>query len=292
MAASSDGPAPKPMHLQLSHAPRLSVSADKTLALAARDAELLAWLALEGPTPRARLAALLWPDSDADAARNALRQRLFQLRKTLGFDAVVGNATLVLAEGLTHDLHDADSVLGDAAPAAGGEFAAWLEQQRLRRRGRVNQSLTELAQMAEDARDWGDALSHAQELLALEPLSEAAHRRVMRLHYLAGDRATALLAFDRCEQVLKNEVGARPSAETLTLLASIEQAGDAMLPTHAQRVPASVLRPPRVIGRDSERQALARAVDDAAVVLVFGEAGMGKSRLIADWRAEIGRAHV
>ena len=48
----------------------------------------------------------------------------------------------------------------------------------------MRESSTELAQMAEDVRDWGDALSHAQELLALEPLSEAAHRRVMRLHYL------------------------------------------------------------------------------------------------------------
>ena len=117
--------------LQLATAAPCVVDPDGTaLTLAPRDAALLAWLALEGPTPRARLAELLWPDSGADAARNALRQRLFQLRKALGFDAVVGSATLVLAAGLTHDLHDADSVFGDAAPAAGGEFAAWLEQQR------------------------------------------------------------------------------------------------------------------------------------------------------------------
>ena len=41
----------------------------------------------------------------------------------------------------------------------------------------------------------------------------------MRLHYLNGDRAAALLAFDGCERMLKDEVGARPSAETLALLA-------------------------------------------------------------------------
>ena len=279
--------------LQLATAAPCVVDPDGTaLTLAPRDAALLAWLALEGPTPRARLAELLWPDSGADAARNALRQRLFQLRRALGFDAVVGSATLVLAAGLTHDLHDADSVFGDAAPAAGGEFAAWLEQQRQRRRARMHLSLVELAQMAEDACDWDDALSHARELLALEPASEAAHRRVMRLHYLAGDRAAALMAFDHCERVLKDEVGARPSVETLALLATLEQAGDAALPTRAQRVPASVLRPPRAIGRDSERQALARAVDDAAVVLLLGEAGMGKSRLIADWRAAAEAANV
>ena len=74
-------------------------------------------------------------------------------------------------------------------------------------------SLVELSEMAEQARDHADALSHATELLALEPLSEDAHRRVIRLLYLRGDRPAALLAFDRCEQVLKDEVGTRPSGE-------------------------------------------------------------------------------
>ena len=283
----------RPNQLRLAAASPCVVGPNGTaLGLAPRDAALLAWLALEGPTPRARLAALLWPDSDAEAARNALRQRLFQLRKALGFEAVVGSVTLALAEDLTHDLEDADSVLGDAAPAAGGEFSAWLAQQRQRRRDRVHVALAELVQMAEDASDWDDALSHAHELLVLEPVSEAAHRRVIRLHYFAGDRAAALLAFDRCEQVLKDEVGAQPSAETLALLATVEQASGGSQPTHAPRVPASVLRPPRAIGRDTERQALERATDEAGVVLLFGEAGMGKSRLIADWLAAAGACGV
>ena len=38
-------------------------------------------------------------------------QRLFQLRKHLGVELVVGSATLALAEGVTHDLDDADTVL-------------------------------------------------------------------------------------------------------------------------------------------------------------------------------------
>ena len=282
-AQLAQGPSVGQLHL--ANAPRCVRSDGTAVALAVRDAALLAWLALEGPTPRARLGALLWPDSEAAAARNALRQRLFMLRKTLGFDAVVGSVTLALAAGLTHDLDDADSVLGDAAPATGGEFAAWLEQQRQRRRDRVHQRLADLAQVAENACDWDNALSHAHELLALQPTSEVAHRRVMRLNYLAGDRAAALTAFDRCERVLKDEVGARPSVETLALLATLEQAGHAVLRAPAQRVPAAVLRPPRAIGRDTERQALASAIDEAAVVLLLGEAGMGKSRLIADWRA-------
>ncbi|MBC7663904.1 MAG: AAA family ATPase [Caulobacter sp.] len=258
--------------------------------LAPLDAALLTWLALEGPSPRARLAQLLWPAKDPEAARNSLRQRLFQLRKALGADLVEGSTTLALAEGVAHDLDDADTVLGQTAgeDLAPGEFAQWLDAQRQRRRDRVRRALAELADMAEDAKDWDVALSHAQELLTLEPLSEDAHRRVIRLHYLAGDRAVALLAFDRCEQLLKDEIGARPSAETLALLATIDGASPPAAPaatpgTRPTRVPASVQRPPRLVGRDEAWAALHDAWDAGHTAFVRGEAGMGKTRLVSDF---------
>jgi DNA-binding SARP family transcriptional activator len=266
------------MHLTLSTR-AVAENGVAAVALPPRDAALLSWLALEGPTPRAHLAALLWPDSDAEAARNALRQRLFQLRKLLGADAVTGTTLLALAAGVTHDLAESDQVLGEGAPVVAGEFAAWLDQQRQRRRARLRQSLAELAQMAEAACDWADALSHARELLALEPLSEEAHRRLMRLHYLAGDRAAALLAFDRCEQVLKDEVGARPSAETLALLTTVE-AGAAVPIAAGAALPASVLRPPRLIGRERELAELSQGWQAGQVVALIGEAGLGKTRLL------------
>jgi DNA-binding SARP family transcriptional activator len=274
------------MHLRLATTPRLDLGDAGPRALAPLDAALLAWLALEGPTPRMRLAQLLWPDKDVEAARNSLRQRLFQLRKALGVELVVGSTTLALADGVAHDLDEADTVLGEAAgeDLAPGEFAQWLEQQRTRRRDRVWCSLVELADMAERARDWEEALAHAKELLALEPLSEDAHRRVMRLHYLAGDRAAALLAFDRCERLLKDEVGTKPSAETLALLATIEAAGHSALPA-AQRVPASILRPPRLVGREHELAQLVQGWQAGAVVALVGEAGMGKTRLLQEFAA-------
>jgi DNA-binding SARP family transcriptional activator/tetratricopeptide (TPR) repeat protein len=270
------------MQLQLADSPAFVGADGSGVVLSARDAALLAWLALEGPTSRARLASLLWPDKDADAARNDLRQRLFRLRKVLGVDLVQGNATLGLVEGVGHDLEEADTVLGQTSgeEIAPGEFAHWLEQQRARRRDRVRRSLVELCRMAEGAKDWDDALSHARELLALEPLSEAAHLRVIRLHYLAGERVAALLAFDGCERMLKDEVGATPSAEALALLATISAAQSSTLPALAQTVPASVLLPPRLIGRDDELAALHRGWQLGQVVALIGEAGLGKTRLL------------
>ena len=267
------------LHLELAH--HACVRAESgTFALPPRDAALLTWLALEGPTPRARLATLLWPASDATAARNTLRQRLFQLRKLVGADIVAGTGTLALAAGVEHDLDDSDTVLGGMADEIGGEYAAWLSQQRARRAGRLRAALVELSEMAERSREYGDALSHAEELLALEPLSEDAHRRVIRLHYLRGDRPAALLAFDRCERLLKDEVGAAPSAETLALLATVSAAQSSAPPAVAQSVPASVLLPPRLIGRDLELAQLHRGWQSAQVVALIGEAGLGKTRLL------------
>jgi DNA-binding SARP family transcriptional activator/tetratricopeptide (TPR) repeat protein len=269
--------------LKLSAAPRAAVQPqDDEISLALRDAQLLAWLALEGPTLRVRLAALLWPESDADDARNSLRQRLFKLHKQIGAELVVGSGTLSLADGVEHDLTDSDAVLGDTT-ADNTEFGAWLAQQRERRTGRMRQSLVELSDRAEEARDYADALSHAGELLALEPLSEAAHRRVIRFHYLGGDRAAALMAFDRCEQMLKNEIGTTPSAETLALLQTVEAANAAgSAVTVATALPASVLRPPRLVGRNVELGAALRAWHDGRVFCLEGEAGMGKSRLLQE----------
>lgn len=267
------------LQLTLAQAPALLRAGQAPVPLGPRDGALLAWLALEGPTPRGRLAQLLWPESEPESARNALRQRLFQLKKLLGVEVVSGGATLALAEGLTHDLTDSDRVLGEGLHDFGAELSAWLVQQRERRGARVRQSLVELCEMAASAGDYADALSHADELLALEPLSEEAHRRVMRLHYLRGDRAGALLAFDRCEQVLKDEVGASPSADTLALLGDVERSA-AALGMRASVLPAALLRPPCQTGREPELAAVLAAWHAGQRFLVLGEPGMGKSRLL------------
>jgi len=295
MRAMSSPPIDGPL-LRLASAAQVVEHAGLQVPLALRDAALLAWLAIEGPTSRTRLAQLLWPDSEPKSGRNSLRQRLFQLKRQTGVDLVAGAATLTLARGVSHDLHDADTVLGDTRDAIGAEFDAWLALQHSRRRERVGAALAELCDAAERAGDWDDALIHAGELLALDTLSEAAHCRVMRLHYLAGNRAAALLAFDRCEQMLKDEVGTAPSSETLTLLATIQQSNagtthpdGARLPT---RVPAAMLRPPRLIGRDGAWQALHDAWDAGRVAVVTGEGGMGKSRLVGDFGRARGRTLV
>lgn len=280
------------LHLSLSASPQVRLTDGSSAPLAPRDAALLAWLALEGPTPRIRLAQLLWPDSPPEAARNALRQRLFQLKKQFGDGLIAGTATLALDGRVSHELAESDSVLGTADHGFGQALAGWLAQQGAARRTRVCEALAERCEQSLQARDYADALSQASALRTLTPLSEDAYCRLMRVHYLGGDRVAALLAFDHCEQMLKDEVGTTPSPQTLALLATIERADSSPTPAMPQRVPVSVLRPPHLIGREHEWAALHQAWDQGCAAIVMGEAGMGKTRLITDFALARGRTVV
>lgn len=277
-----------PALLQLTTAPRVACGG-QVAELQGLDAVLLAWLALEGPTSRERLAGLLWPQSSAESARNALRQRLFRLRRQFGRELVQGGALLALAEGLEHDLEGASTLLGDLVVPVAPGLDEWLGARRAALRAQARPALEHRIEVLEAAGDAAAALPLALALLDRETLSEDAHRRVMRLHYLRGDRAAAMLAFDRCEQMLKHEVGTTPSSATLELLATIERAGfdiDAApeaagaAKPRGGPLPAAVLRPPRLIGRDADLAVLQRGLAAGQVVLLVGEAGIGKSRLL------------
>jgi DNA-binding SARP family transcriptional activator len=267
--------------------PGLLLATGQRIVLERRDAALLAYLAMEGEASRAKLLALLWPDADAAVLRNRLRQRLFALKRKLGADVVTGGDVLRLGAHIgiarAGDGEASGRLLGDEDYADCPEFAKWLGGMRQRQSAQQRERLAERAGLLEREGRLAEAIVAAEELLMLEPLQEHAHRRLMRLHYLRGDRAAALLAFDRCEQVLKDEVGAVPSGETLALLSTIEQGLATTQAPVRRAVPASVMRPPRMVGRDRELKRLEQAWEAGHVAAVIGEAGMGKSRLLQDF---------
>jgi DNA-binding SARP family transcriptional activator len=307
-------------HVSLLGTPQLVLPDGDVHPLERKDAALLALLALEGSMARARVAALLWPDADGEAARANLRQRLHRLRKRVGADLVSAHGdVLCLADALTHDLAAGPAAAGprsaratpapaardqaaDEAPAAlivaSAELlaacdygdcealAAWLDAARNKRRSARRDTLAAAAARLERAGQIAPALQHAERLLADGPLLEHAHRRVMRLHYLRGDRAAALAAYARCCDVLRRELGTTPGAETRELAALIESSG--ALPGPAAPLPVTVLRPPVLVGRMSEWRTLESAWRARQVVFVGGEPGIGKSRLLADFTAAQG----
>lgn len=271
------------VRLLLRSTPQVKLPDDRLLALNERDGAMLAYLAVAGATPRTQLAAMLWPDSNEAQARNALRQRVFLLRRQVGADLVIGRNTLALADGVVHDLESAESVLGEMAFPALAELQNWLHGERQRMQMHQQGNLRQQLVAHEANAHWEEALQVALRLLAMDPTAELSHRQVIRLHYLRGDRAQALLAFDRCAAILKDEVGTAPSTETMALLDSIQANTLPVGRLPGAAIPAAVLRPPLLVGRSREWRSLQLAWADCQPCLVIGDAGMGKSRILTDF---------
>lgn len=280
---------PRPVLLQLLGVPRLRTTGGDWVPLGRHDALLLALLTVEHEADRRRTAALLWPDSDAARANNSLRQRIFRLKRQAGADLVHGEAVIRLAAGVHHDL-----VLGppDAEPPVGELLGGWaidgdsgIEEWLLHARGRWRRQRRErLAAMAGQLENEGRlaaALALAHRLLDDDPAAEHAHRRLMRLHYLRGDRAAAMAAFDRCREQLAALLATKPGMETLALA---ELIGRSALPSQPVTAPppAVLRRPPRTVGRDDARRQIEQALAAGRCVLLCGEPGVGKTRLAQD----------
>lgn len=279
---------------------RAALQGPKTLLLERKIAGVLAYLTLEGSTPRSKLAGLLWPESTEATARNNLAQALRRLRQAVGMELVMGSDALML-QNLPSDLAQLEVAhfagrhqeLAEASePLLMGfdyddcpEFEDWLlmQYEKLAEMRRV--SLAALADDLEQSGQYRQAITQAERLLEADALSETAHRRVMRLWYLLGDRSAALAAFERCAAVLRREMGVEPLPETLELLRLIERGEQVTLNGPAPRVeiPLSVLRPPRLLGRETEWAQIERAWTQGQALFVAGLPGVGKSRLVQDF---------
>lgn len=251
-------------------------------------AALVAVLSMDGPTERSRLCCLLWPSTPLVAARNNLKVLVHRLKKTVGGGLVSGRDVLALASagvaidprGIERALQrSASELLAATAMVDSDEFRLWLSGARAAARRRVHDKLTGMAAQLEADGEFAQALRVVDALLRENPLDEFAARRRMNLHHLRGDRASAIAEFERFERLLKDELGTRPSEETLALLASIEAISKPQASTPTARL-AAIRRQPPFVGREAELRRLHAAWDGSQHLFVVGEAAMGKSRLL------------
>lgn len=262
-------------------------------SLERRAAALCALVALEPGISRARAAQWIWPDSDD--ARRALRQQLLRFRKIFDLDLLVGEDTLRLAAGV--ELVDAGNpaageLLGSLAFDDCPDLQAWVDARRQATRSQRRDDLSARLAAAEAQGDLATAVAWAERLLEADPASEVHHRTLMRLHYLNGDVAQAQRLYDRLVGLLDRQFGARPSRETDQLAQALREARAGLAPLAAPAaaarasIPVTVLRPPRLIGRQRERTALLAAAAAGRTVIVLGEPGLGKTRLLDTLAAE------
>ncbi len=145
------------------------------------------------------------------------------------------------------------------------------------------------------------AVAAAEDAVRRAPLRESAHRALMVALDAAGNRADALRAYQRLRRSMVEELGVDPSPETdaayLDLLGPAASTRPARGAAHDR--PANATGPggshgpgaTPFVGRTAELEVLGAAWDQAAaggrhLVVVTGEAGIGKSRLTVEaaWR--------
>jgi ABC-type oligopeptide transport system substrate-binding subunit/DNA-binding SARP family transcriptional activator len=283
---------------------------------------LLAYLVLhrDRPQNREHLAEIFWGDRPERKARRSLTTALWHIRRclpeagyllsepqTVQFDPQA-DLWLDVDEFESQAAHDNLACLESAAALYGGDFIDgfyddWIITVRYRLDTLFCDVLTRLMVKQEAASRREEALSTALRLLDLDALREDAHRLVMRVFCQLGQRNAALEQYRRCQETVQQELSAEPMVETTELyraildghfevgqpvavIPTVGTEGLPPLPSGTNPLEARVSSP--LVGRESEMaflrdHHLEAQQGEGSLVLISGEAGVGKTRLVGEF---------
>ena len=215
--------------------------------------DVLCYLLLNRGRPHRReaLAEMFWGGSRGSQPRKYLRQALWQLQGALGVRSEPHCSRLLLVdadwvrvnqqadhwldvevlervfsrlEGLPDGAlsdeqassleHAVGLYRGDLLEACADD---WCELERERLRDVYLALVDKLMGYCQATQRYETGLTHGARALRFDRVRERTHQRIMRLHYLAGDRAAALRQFERCASLLRDDLDVEPSRETLQL---------------------------------------------------------------------------
>lgn len=313
--------------------------------------QLLKILITERPRPVStdRLIELLWPESTVSAASTTLRSAINALRNVLeperpnrapsryiatqspGYtfclpddvwlDVEAFEAELDVAQTLSPadlssalrqkaHLETAIALYGDDY-LAGDPYADWAQSERERLRERYFGALLQLAALEAAEGHYAPAIAHCRLILARDEVRENAYQALMRYQAESGDSAGALLTYERCRNVLAEELGADPSPLTQALhqrilngeiepvivqeRATEQQAamvdGSSTISVASEPLPQQIQLPildqhliEIFVGREAEIAQITQRLQEVAagkgqLLSLAGEAGVGKTRL-------------
>ena len=290
--------------VKLDGMPVTGFEADKVRAL-------LAYLAVESDRPhrREQLAALFWPGWPDASARTSLRNALSNLRRAIG-DETAEHPFLLISretiqfnpessyfldtlelERLTKDSRATADQLQYAINRYRGSFLEgftlkdcpafddWSAVLRELMQQQVSALLSRLAELYEKDKAHEKAINCVRKRLELEPWQEDAHRQLMRLLAISGQRSAALEQFEACKRSLKKELGVEPSAETLRLYENIRDS-QPVEPAQKQALPHNLpAQLTSFIGREKEMAEIKHLFSHTRLLTLSGVGGTGKTRL-------------
>ncbi len=179
--------------------------------------------------------------------------------------------------------------LGEDSP-----FDEWREQQQQQWHMRLLLLLDRLSSWQDAAGELESARATLARWVTLDPLSEEAYRRLMRVNLAQGDATAALQVYTTLQARLVETLQITPSPETVALaehsraLAARHQHSIVWTTTAESRPPSELVAP--LLGRTAAFRQLVGSFEQARsgqpqAVLVFGEAGIGKTRLVDEFVA-------
>lgn len=212
--------------------------------------ELLVYLLLNRDQPHAReqLAEVLWKEIGPEQSKSYLRKALWQLQQFLESCASQG---MLLVEGewlqvnpqfnFWLDIETLEKTFKDTQGLRGkdleeeqasslqavvntyqgdlmeGWYQDWCLYERERLRYMYLALLDKLMDFCEARADYENGLLIGERILKYDRARERTHRRLMRLHSLAGDRTAALRQYHKCVVALKEELDVNPADRTRLL---------------------------------------------------------------------------
>jgi TolB-like protein/DNA-binding SARP family transcriptional activator len=299
----------------------LASADDSTSArLGPKPRALLAFLAMQRgvAVPRGRLAGLLWGERDEELARHSLSQALTTLRSMLGPAAALlqtcPDGVRLARAGLEVDVDAFESAarsrqqatLQEACDLYRGEFLEgmeirepgfeeWLLSERYRLGELAADTVARLLDLQIAAGDADAAIATARRLVAIAPLDESAHARLIELYGTLGRRGLAEAHYARCTDLLRRELDQAPGKE---LRAAVADARRRPCGTPVRLAPGPSRERAHDRPQDATRRTktawLASATAGAALLLLVGiwtfqgnsvgDAGQGSSYEEAPWK--------
>ena len=191
---------------------------DQDVRLTPTAERVLAFLALaRRPVRRHQLAGTLWPDVTDRQALTRLRSTLWKVPAPQRCALVAADpTTIALNPDTSVDLYALEDRTDDRSDDTRGELLPgwhdeWVLVERERHRQLRLHALEDRSARACGTGRYTDALCAGLEAIALEPLRESAHRRVVEVHLAEGNGAEALAQYERFRTLLRDELGLPPS---------------------------------------------------------------------------------
>ena len=279
---------------------------------------------------REKLASMLWPDTTDSNARAYLRQALWRIRKAFEDQEVPCDEFLKVTDlNVSFNRQadywlDADAILqssedqptrkiiknielyaGELLP---GFYDEWIQPERDRFQAAYHQKMDLLIDRLIKEEQWNETIRWCEQWIRLSHAPEPAFRGLMIAYAQMGDRSMVTATYHRCAAALEEDLGVTPSQETQQLYQQlctedapvrpakpIRSVSPAPISNFSQHAPVP-FEEPVFVARDQELRRLNAFLTQLGAakgrtVFITGEAGSGKSALMAKFTRDLQITH-